>query len=303
LPAQSPVVTPSSGDAALSEKLQPLNVKKQIFQTIGFLLLAPALFVLFLSRAGMVDGGLTLGLGVLGGILGAICLYISNSYGKEKKALISKHVIQGVLEENFELVKYAPLESFSEEQLRISQLRGWNKFKGNDFFQAKYKNVSFQFSDVWLGRSRANRLKGQWLILDLYREIPAPLIISELERRGDLGRKARVQLEQTPFSDRFTVLTESPDSIPKILTPEFIEYLLTADDQSFYNGQHLFFMGKQAHYGINSELDLFEPCDNVQNIPALRERVQEEIDHIKRIIDGFLLIEGLFQGAETEDDR
>jgi len=114
-------------------------------------------------------------------------------------------------------------------------------------------------------------------------------MISEMESKGELGRHARVQIVQKPFSDTaFTVLTMSPDLVPQVLTPDFVEFLIATGRQFSYNRRHLFFMGKQAHIGINTGRDLFEPCSNMRNATALRTRIQEEIDYIKEIIDGFL---------------
>ncbi|MCL2842348.1 MAG: DUF3137 domain-containing protein [Oscillospiraceae bacterium] len=296
------VARPSSGDAALSEKLQPLQVKKNWFQLAGAVIIIPMIVVVFYFLA--MDSDLSILFGILGAAAGGTCFYKGTLYTRKKKELISTYVIQGMLADNFELVRYAPKETFTEGQLRTSQLRGWNTHKGNDWFQATYKGVTFTFSDVGIyrqGRHRYTVLKGQWLILRLHKEISAPLIISELEKRGALGRRARVQIEQKPFGDIFTVLTESPAVISQVLTPGFMEFLLTMRHSISYVETHLFFGGEQAHIGLNTREDLFEPCNNVQDIPALRERVQTEIDLIKRIIDGFLLTEGLFQNQPQQD--
>ena len=234
----------------------------------------------------------------------------SKEYGKEEKALVGAQVVESLLAGNFELIEYAPQKSFSMEQLLASQLRGWSSFEGNDFFRGTYKGVSFAFSDVQLAPLF---FKGQWLILDLHREMPAPLMISELEDRGSFGKKARVQIEEPPkahiaqaqFSNTFTILTDTSDLVSQVLTPDFMEFLLGIGpppaSSASHTGKHLLFEGKQVHIFIYSDHDLFELAGSeVQNIPAFLERVQREIDFIKRVIDGFLLIEGLFEGRESK---
>jgi len=300
VPASAPsAVQPRSGDAALSGKLRPLNLKKRIFEAVGWMSLIPAGIAGLFFFIG--ESGLGAAIAIVGGIVGGVCLYISRRYVKEKKALISDHVVKGMLADNFELIEYASQETFSEEQIQVSQLRGWNQITGNDWFRAKHNDVSFAFSDVVLrqagGRSSSTKFRGQWLILDLHKEFSAPLLISEIEQKGMFSRRARAQMEQTSFEvedTTFTVLTESPEIIPQVLTPKFREFLSTTTSREmFYYEKHLFFMDKQVHIGIGTWHDLFEPCSNVQDIPALRERIQSEIDFIKEIIDGFLLIEGL----------
>jgi len=199
---------------------------------------------------------------------------------------VSAHVIGGVLADNFELVKHDPQESISGEQLRASRLRGWGRSEGSDFFEAKYKGISFVFSNVKLYDERIRGetiLDGQWLVLDLRKEMPGALMISGLEKEDRLD-KATVQIEQ------FAVRTEFPELVSEVLTPAFVLFLLSMRPRV-----HLFFEGKQLYFGVDAGKYLFEPWFKVQEIPALRERVQREIDDIKRIIDGCLLLDWLFQ--------
>lgn len=290
-PAPAPQHVPPipSGDVALSEQLRPLQVKKNRMQIL-FGMIATATILTYIYVMVSESFGF-LALGLLGAALGGGCFYKSTLYTKKKKALISTHVIQGMLADNFALTHYAPEETFSEGQLRTSQLRKWNSFNGNDWFKAEYQGIVFTFSDVGLyqqGRHRHKVFKGQWLILTLQKEVPAPLIISQLERRGELGRRARVPIEQKPFGDIFTVLTEMPAIVPQVLTPDFMEFLITIRHSAPNTELHLFLDGNQAHMGLSTDTDLFEPCSDIQNIPALRQRVQGEIDYIKRVLDGFV---------------
>jgi len=243
-------------------------------------------------------------------LAGGICMGISALYVKEKKALISDHVIKGMLAANFELIEYAPRKSFLRGQLKDSQLRGWARTMGNDFLRARYKGISFAFSDVFLsGLSRRDpvRFKGQWLILDLHKEIPASLILSQMltvsQIQNGIGSGAWVNIELPPFRGTFVALTKSPELLPRVLTPAFAGFLLALRQSfAFNNEKHLFFEGTQAHIGINTNHDSFElkAGDDMQDIPALRERIQGEIDFIKEIIDGFLLTEWLFEGEQSE---
>jgi len=146
---------------------------------------------------------------------------------------------------------------------------------------------------------------GQWMILALDKELPAPLLISEIETKGDFGRRARAQMEQEQRQvGAFTVLTESLALAEQVLTPKFTDFLLNPPSApchpSSHNAMHLFFMGKQAHIGLETARKLLVPCRDVRDIPALNERIQGEIDYIKKILDGFLLTNGLFAEDKTE---
>jgi len=299
------VVAPDLSDAALAAELRPLNERKRKFEILAWSAFGLAFFV-FLGASIMASNGGRL-LSLSGMALGGLLLWGSRACIKEKKVIISAHVIQGMLADNFELIEYIPHHFFQKQQLGVSQLQGWSTNKGNDFFRAKYKGVSFAFSDVWLGNGRTTTFKGHWLILDLHKEIPAPLIISELEKWGELGQEAWIYMAQEPFRDTFTTLTKSPELLSQVLTPAFIEFLLTTRHPfgytfSFHQPKHLFFGGTQVHFSIHTNHDSFEPCDDAQDVPALRVRVQREIDFIKNVIDGFLLIDGLFEEEKSDEE-
>ena len=276
----APPVEQSPCDTALSEKLVPLNKKQKIFATIGGIFLV-CMFVTAL--AGLFA------FAFVSLIVGGICAAISAENKSKKKALISEHVVQAMLADNFEQAQYSPSETFSYEHLRTSQLRRWTGRSSNDLLKAEYKGVTFAFSDVSLwrgsGRSQTYVFGGQWLTIGLHRGLPTPLMVSELEKKGNFDKR----VERQQLGGRFNVLCEDAEVAAQVLTPEFMEFLLAASDS-----QHLFFVGKTAHYGRSTGLDFFEPCNNVQDIPAVRKRIQGEIDYIKQIIDGFLANEYLF---------
>ena len=271
--------------------------------TIGCVFFVPAVIALIVSWFAAIDDVTFIVFAFIGMGAGAIFMKISSEYLSKKKALISEYVVQAMLEDNFEQVEYNPTGTFSYEHLAASGLR-WTGSKGNDVFKAGYKGVTFAFSDVELwrgvGRHRTDVLRGQLLIIDLHRELSTPLMVSEIERRGRDSFSKGDRLQQ--FEGRFHVFCKSDELASQVLTPGFVEFLHERSDS-----QHLFFDGKTVHYGKDTRCDFFEPCSNVRDIPAVRERIQDEIDDIKHIIDGFLLNQYLFPveapGSENESDQ
>ena len=314
----SPPAAAQSGDGALARKLIPLNKAKNLFLALSVFSFTP-FAILFLivfvadtltdAQAGMLFSSL-----FLTGILGFAFLFISRSFTKKKKALISTYIVEELLNERFSLAHYDPLDTFSDEILASSALRRWHRSKGNDFFAATYRGVSFQFADVRLirqsGRNSHTVFQGQWLLLDLHHEISSPLMVSSIEKKGHFPRQFRTSIPtgNAIFDKEFTVLTETPELVPKIVTEGLITFLLPKNHESIdadypfalspQNEYHLFFKDKRMHIAINSGRDLFEPCSNVDNIPAMRERILREIGSIQEIIDLMLGIPALFQ---TED--
>jgi len=224
--------------------------------------------------------------------------YMLSRYTKEKKRLISANVVRDMLADAFDLISYKPEESISEYHVQESQLRGWKVMQGSDLLRARYKGVSFTFSDLRLetgGRHSRTIFAGQWLIVPLRKAISPPLVVSELAKKGLVNdARSKVQMEDIAFSKKFNVLTEDPHTAFYVLTPHFMEFIVSAR-QVAQGAKHLCFAGNRAHIALSTGRDSFEPCANVADLRALRRRIQEEIDDIKSIIDEFLLNEGLLE--------
>lgn len=293
-------------DCTLSEKLIPLNKKRQFFFTLSIplLVLAGISFLLFALEpfASTLADILFFFLFLFCGILGGVFFFLSTQHTKEKKALISTYIVEEMLKEHFTLSSYEPLSTFSLEQIKASHLRRFHRIHGNDLIKATYKGIPFQFSDIRLirqsGRSSHTIFRGQWLIIDLEKAIPAPLMVSEIEQKGKLKKGIKVFTGHSAFDLQFTTLTENQELAPQILTPEFIHFLLATDNDTFAHQKHLLFSNKRIHMGIKSNQDFFEPCKNVDNIPLMRQRLLGEIDSIKEALDGVLLT-NLFSAEDT----
>jgi len=309
----TPTETPDSPitDCALSKKLIPLNRKRQLFFTLGIIFFIPA-FIIATSRElhEYFDSFRLIPSMLLLFAVSSTSFYLSRQYTNKKKTLIGTHLLHAMLAEQFELYHFDPLAYFLVNELNISQLRPglWNATEGNDLFHASYRGVTFHFSNIRLfddtqSRYRNSnwRLKGQWLILDLHKEIPAPLMISELEHKGRMGKDAKIETGNPDFDKRFTVLCEHPAVVPQVLTGEFMEFLLHFDCIFAYNQRHIFFKENAVHIGIKSDRYLFSPWSYIRDIPALRERILDEMDDIKKVIDGFLLINALFRTSVEQD--
>ena len=305
-PHTSDTAEQSLCDTTISEKLVMLNKKLSVFSIVGFIFIGCG--VVAFSFAQRTDSGGLHVLAIFSVLIGIACFAKRQQYYNEKKTLISERVVWAMLADNFELIEYNATETFSDEQFQASQLRwGWGPISGNDLMKARYKGVDFEFSDVRLmgsvGNEDSQTYKWQWMIIDLHRKIPKPLMVSELESKGSFGYFNKRD-RQPQIVGKFNVLCESPDIASQALTPEFVNFLFMANAP-----QHLLFEGKTVHYGRLTGLDFFEPCKNIRDIPAVRERIQMEIDWIKQIIDGFILIEYLFpkdapdSKADSKSDR
>ena len=298
-------------DCTLSEKLIPLNRKRQLFLILGVVFFIPAFIMVNASTLHeYFDFFPLIGFTLLFFAASSTSFYLCRQYANKKKALISTHFLHSMLAEQFKLHHFDPLSYFLADELNVSQLqpRHWNATEGNDLFHASYQGVTFHFSNIRLFNNAPRyrnsnwKLKGQWLILDLHKAISAPLIVSELENKGQMGKAARIETENADFDKRFTVLCEHPDLVPQVLSEDFMKFLLHYDCIFAYHKRHICFTENAVHICIKSDRYIFSPWGYVDNIPAMRERILSEMDEIKKIIDGFLQIDALFGENNTTDD-
>jgi predicted protein tyrosine phosphatase len=102
-----------------------------------------------------------------------------------------------------------------------------------------------------------------------------------------------VQTENAAFNNQFMVFTEDPQKAFYVLTPHFMEFIMSFK-QFTGNKIHLCFNGFMAYVAVSTGRASFAPYQEEHDIAELRRRMQREVDFIKRVIDGFLQNERLF---------
>ena len=178
--------------------------------------------------------------------------------------------IREMLANTFELESYEPDGFFSPEQLRETNLKSFDECSGSDLVKGKYKGVPFAFCDLLLteeidytdddGDSRtmkATNLEGQWIEFKLKKQIDSTVYVAEKEvkvasERKEKANKAKasIGLKANPnygpyhfggkveeaftdnalFNRNFQIFTDDKQAMFYVLTPHFMEYILTADE-------------------------------------------------------------------------
>jgi len=223
----------------------------------------------------------------------------------ELKCIVGNSIVRNVLSDTFELTNYSPgchlaYDAISEAKL----IQSWNRTSGSDLIEGKYRGVRFSFSDLTLqhesgsgkNRSTTTRFKGQWLIIELAKNLPEAVQIKEREKSS---AKSDVETENMEFNQKFQIKTESPHTAFFVLTPHFMEYILSAKKRA-NSKMHMSFSGTRAHIALHSGRDLFEPTSkklyDIKNIEMLRNQMKWDAKYITGIIDELLLNENLFKG-------
>ncbi len=295
-------------DAELAGQLAALNQKANTMKILA-LVCVIAVFVLWIAHP-------LLGAAMF--IPAAVFAVMSANAGGKAKTLLANNITRDIFSEVFDECIYAAGYRLPDELLREAALiSNWDRASGSDLVSAKYKGHTINFSDIELeeevecedsdgntSTSYETRFKGQWMILELGREVPAMLRLREnIERTGKISKKIfgerienkdDVKTENEAFNKRFQILTEDEHSAFYILTPHFMEFIMRADDAA-NTRTYLSFTQNRVHIACYTGRDSFELQKNDgANLEAVRARMKSELRYITSIADELLQNEYLF---------
>ena len=290
----------------LTPKIRTNNTICAIIMVIGFIL------PIFLGLGDLVDRFVGVVIMVIGGTFGIK----ARQYKTQLKNLVGNNIIRGVLADKFELENYSPgchIRQSVIEQVKLIH-QPWNRISGSDLVEGTYRGVKFTFSDLFLehvtgsGKNRkvVTRFKGQWLIVELAKEVPFKVQLRARSGTGGAGNKAKsdVETENVEFNQKFQIKTADPHTAFYVLTPHFMEYIMKAKSRSGAPAS-LNIDGRKIHIALHNGRDLFEPCSkklyDTRNIEMLRNQMKWDVNYITGIIDEFLLNENLFETTPKEN--
>lgn len=228
------------------------------------------------------------------------------------KNTYKKTIILELFKTMFKSIKYLPNEGIPKSVLSdTNMIDTGDIFRSEDYVSARYKNVSFEFSDVEIEEEytdsdgdtrRVTIFKGQWYVFDFNKQFKADLQVCEKgfqnARRGSLfgsNKFNKVQLEDIEFNKEFNVYAQNSLDAFYVLTPKTMENIKELNDK--VSGKMLFcFINNKLHVGLHSGKDLFEPnlfkeIDIEQN----HKQALEEIKMITHFIDILNLDNDLFR--------
>jgi hypothetical protein len=138
------------------------------------------------------------------------------------------------------------------------------------------------------------KFKGQWIVLELKREVPAKLRLREnFERKGlskkifgeRILNKSDIETENEEFNNRFRIQTEDPNSAFYMLTPYFTELIIKTDDTAKTITEFCFFENR-VHISCNTGKYLFDlKQQNSNNLNVIRTKIRNELAYILSIAD------------------
>ena len=180
---------------------------------------------------------------------------------------------------------------------------------GSDHIRGRYRGVDVEFSDITLDRVtettstdengnsetkeiRRTHFRGQWIILDLHRELSADLSIFE----GGRKKKGQVETENEAFNEKFGITCENEHDAFYILTPHLMDHIMTLDERAGGNTYMRFLKDGKVHVAVSSGRDHFElEMLNIANVDALRSRFRGELAYVTALVDELLAVDTMFR--------
>ncbi len=209
----------------------------------------------------------------------------------------------------FENASYSSNDRISAQAIKdtgILARRSYNRDKGEDFISGQYNGINFCQSDVCLQQVTSNGksttvttiFDGRWMVFDFDKKFKTNMVVYE---RNMLLAPAKsyndVVTESKLFNDKFLVKSESELYAFYILTPHYMEKLLSFEAN--HKGDFFFlFKDNQLHIGINKISDTFKtPKMKEVNIKSVIQSWLDDMNLVKQIIDDFEIEDKAFENA------
>ena len=202
----------------------------------------------------------------------------------------------------FEDIKYNPNNGFKEEYIeKVGMLDTGDSYSSNDYISGKYKNISFEQSDIHIQEEHEEEnedgkketewvttFMGRLMIFDFNKNFKANIQVTSCYFSANTlpwsKRFTRVKMEDTEFNNSFMVFAESEHEAFYILTPHFMEKLKEITKQ-LKCGVMFCFVDNKLHIAIDNYTDSFEY--NVFN-PINEKEIEESITKDIKLITDFV---------------
>jgi hypothetical protein len=247
---------------------------------------------------------------------GALIIVTVRKSGEIKK-FISENVTKILLEEAFEVEKYAYDSHIIEDLIRGSGLMyiKWDRCSGSDYVEGKYKGHDIMFSDIKLERRQKGHnsegdaettyssvFKGQWIFIKHDVKLDSPLRVIERPPLIGGSMKSNIETENVSFNKKFQILAKDRQTAFLILTPLFMEYIISAD-VSAQGLTSISFDEEWICAAVYNNTDSFEVSGKqMKDISAVRKAQRGDIAYVTRIIDEFMLNDFLFKKITKQED-
>lgn len=246
-------------------------------------------------------------------LLWVVCFFIlsfGTGYYKEQKEYkleYKKIFVQEPFSQAFDRVSCSFKQGISKDVIDATDIiMLGNRYYSNDHIKGSYKDVDFERSDIKIQNHTSNGktsntvtyFHGRWLIFEYNKKFHFDLQIigngfhfTKTQSgifTGKSERRSKIELEDIRFNQEFTVYAQDDHEAFYILTPQFMDTLKSLSANLDGNIM-LGFIDNKLHVAINTRKDAMESSLFRSELNNNHIEAQEEINVIKRIINGLNL--------------
>ena len=202
----------------------------------------------------------------------------------------------------FSDVAYNPSKGFSKEFIKnVGMLYTGDSFESNDYVSGKYKNISFEQSDIHIQKVHEEKdsdgnvekvwettFLGRVMVFDFNKKFKANLQVSSyLFDSATLPwskKFSKVRMEDVEFNKNFNVYAEDEHEAFYLLTPQFMEKIKDVT-RKLKCGVMFCFVDNKLHIAVDNSSDSFE-CNIFK--PIDEKKITEEISRDIKLITDFV---------------
>ena len=322
-------------DSTLSDSqiISQISSKQRMIKFLNFI--HPLLFIAMPAAIfwGFANWDRNIGKGIFFIILGLLCIPFLvvlgksvNALERKIKSLTGEYLVKGVLAEKVQVEKYAPNEYINPDFVKnCNILPNYDRISGSDYVSGTYRGVPFTFCDLHLeyeterqdddghtSKHYETNFRGHVITLHMKQRMNGYVRIRERKNPHKqnslftglfnsaaefLGMNQNVvEMESDPFNQQFKVSTSDDQLAFYILTPQFMERIVAADEKA--DGYtNLEFAGDRITLTLNNGKDSFEVKKTIgsrSRLEKTRQTFRDEFQNILSIIDEILTKDNLF---------
>lgn len=216
-----------------------------------------------------------------------------------------KIIVEEALNQLFDNVELSEA-GFLEKTIKESGMFGTgNGYISNDLYFGKYKDISFECSDVYIYNNldddspTTTYFKGQWYIFEFNKEFKGKFQVLEagylFSKIVELDNFEQIKTEDEEFNKMFNIFGNNAHSVFYVLTPHIIESIKKLNEK--IEGHLLFyFFDSKLHIGVDNQHDMFKPKIKQKiNLEKELEVIKQEVNPIIEFIDELKLYNKIFK--------
>lgn len=240
-----------------------------------------------------------------------IMLFISSKIKSKVMKHYKNDYIKPLLDKYFDDTIFVVEEGLSEDEVKKSALFPMgNRYHSNDLVKGNYKGIPFRMSDVVIKQVTSNGkttttteyFRGKWIIAKFEKSIEGYVKVRERDFFGGDGTSIfsntkKIETESIEFNKLFSIRTVNEVEAFYILTPHFMQRLISIENQIEGDIGFAFF-NNEIHIALYTQSDQFEIGFMDQINEDLIRSHEEQIKIITSLFESLYENRGLFKEME-----